>query len=312
MKKVFFIGIIILVLIPNVFAVSVGVSPAVSELGEIEKGTSRISRFFIVTSSEEKLIVQLESANADAELFYKGDYNKYLINYSEEDSSKWVEFLKNPVELVPNDTITTQAGYIKGWREIEFYIKTPEDSEPGYHAVNIIPTPFFPATYGGGVGIRSIVAITILFKIPGVAVRQGKILDINTGNYVDNKLEVNVFFRNTGTVTIFSQAGPIEIYDKSGKQVGVLTSGTSMVKSDNTVKFTGLWDVKGLDYGEYNASARVCYRTGCAYRQAMIELYKPKVPLVYPEEKKPYEFPYWIIILIIIAILTYIIYRRTQ
>jgi len=312
MIKAFLIVIMVLFLIPSVFAISVGVSPSVLELGELEKGSSRISRFFIVTSSDEKLIVQLETAKAEADFFYRSDYNKFLINYSEEDPSMWVEFLRNPVELIPSDKMATQAGYIRGWREIEFYVKVPNDSESGYHAVTIIPTPFFPTTYGGGVGIRAIVAITLLLKVSGTAVREGKILDINTGDYTANKLEVNVFFRNTGTTTISSQVDSIEIYDKYGRQVGLLKSDPALVKLGNTKKFTTLWDVRGLEFGEYNASAKVCYRTGCAYKQAMIELYKPKVPLVYPEEKKPFEFPLWIIIMIIIAIVTYIIYRRTQ
>jgi len=310
MIKAFLIVLMALFLIPSVFAISVGVSPSVLELGELEKGSSRISRFFIVTSSDEKLIVQLETAKAEADFFYRSDYNKFLINYSEEDPSTWVEFFRNPVELIPSDKMATQAGYIKGWREIEFYVKVPDNSEPGYHAITIIPMPFFSTTYGGGVGIRSIVSIPLLFKVPGAAIREGKILDINTGDYKDSKLEVNVFFKNTGTTTISSQADSIEIYDKYGRQVGSLKSSPALVKLGDTNKFTALWDVRGLEFGEYNASTKVCYRTGCAYKQAMIELYKPKVPLVYPEEKKP--FPFWIIVMIIIAIITYIIYRRAQ
>ena len=301
-----------LLLISPAFAISVGVSPPVLELGELEKGSSKISRFFIVTSSDERLIVQLETAKTDAEFFYKGDYNKFLVNYSEEDPSTWVEFLRNPVELVPNDTLATQSGYIKGWREIEFYVKIPSNAEPGYHAATITPLPFFPTVYDGGVGIRSIVAITLLMKIQGAAVREGRILDLNTGDYANNKLEVNVFFKNTGTVTINSQADSIEIYDKYGRQVGSLSSGSVLVKPGESRKFTALWDVRGLEFGEYNASAKVCYRTGCTYKQATIELYRPKVPLIYPEEKKPSEFPLWILFMIIIAIVTYIIYRRSQ
>lgn len=312
-----FLNIIILILIiliafpsSRAKALSVGVSPPVLNLGEIEKGTSKIGRFFIVTISDEELLVQLESMKGNID-FFNNAYKNFVFNYSEEDASGWVEFLRNPVILKPSGELKTKGGTIKGWREIEFILNVPEDAEPGYHTVMIRPLPKVPTGRGWGVTIRAVTAITFLFKVPGKSIREGKILDTSPGDYVDNSLEVNVFFQNIGTTTIYSRVDSIKIYDEHGREVGFLSSSPGFVKPSETKTFKVLWDVRGLNFGDYDANTTVCYTTGCTSRQSMIELYVPLPPpmVVYPPIEKPLLWS-TIIIVILILVVTYIIYRQ--
>jgi len=317
MKRKFLIISILTLFIISSFPIShartfsVGVSPPVIDLGEIEKGKSKIGRFYIVTPSDEELLVNLETMKGNID-FFKNDYKNFVFNYSEEDTSKWVEFLRNPVILKPSGELKTNGGTIKGWREIEFVLNVPENAEPGYHTIIIRPLPRVPTREGWGVTIRAVTTVTILFKVPGRAIREGRILDTSSGNYVGNSLEVNVFFQNTGTTTIYSHVKSIKISDEYGRAVGSLSSNADFVEPGETKTFKTLWDIRGLDFGSYNANTTVCYITGCTSKQSVIELYVPITPpmVIYPEER-PFS---WLtmVIIILILVIAYIIYRRRE
>lgn len=295
---------------------SVGVSPSILDAGEIERGSSKILSFYIVTVSEEELLVQLASMEGKLDFFNKPDYKDLVFNYSEEDSSKWVEFLRNPVELKPTgETLeTTGGGIIKAWKEVNFILTVPEGADPGYHNLMISPLPFVTSEVEGrmGVAIRAVTDIPILFKVPGTAIRKGTILDVSSGNYAGDRLEINTFFQNTGTVTVSARAGPIEIYDKYGRLIETLRSNLAYVKPGETEILKSYLDIKDLDLGEYDVIANVSYGTGYASKQSTIIIYeRPAVVEPAPPEELP-QFPLWLLIIPVIIIITYIIYRRVR
>ena len=83
MQKVscFIFTISFLLIIPEYHAqLTVGVSPPVLYLGEIEPGTSKIARFYLVTSSQEKFFVYMTSTKDDIRIFKN---TKYRLNSSE-------------------------------------------------------------------------------------------------------------------------------------------------------------------------------------------------------------------------------------
>lgn len=302
-----------IIIIPPSYArtFSVGVSPSVLNLGDVERGESKIGRFYIVTSSDEELLVYLENMRSTIDFFNKG-YGEFLLNYSEEDTLGWIEFLRNPVELKPSGELKTSGGSIKGWKEIEFILNVPEDAEPGYHTAAIRPLPRVPKGQDTGVVIRTVTTLTVLFKVPGKAVREGGILDTSSGDYSGNNLGVNVFFKNTGTVTISASVNSVKISDVYGRDLGSLISSPAFVKPGETVPFKALWDVRGLDVGSYYANATVCYTTGCTNKASAIQIYTPvEAPMVvYPEIGRP--FPWFLLIVVAIIIISYLVYRRRE
>jgi hypothetical protein len=298
-----------LLTVPSALAVrefSVGVSPQVVDLGNVSIGT-KIVRFYIVTISDEPLLVYLEPANPLLDFFDNPSYKNLLYNYSEEQVLSWVELLSNPVELTPSGDSSAFGGNVKGWREINFLLNVPSTAEPGYHLFRVIPRPSVPE--GGaagqvGVKVATIVPVNILFSVPGKAVRQGKILDI-TGEYVRNNLALHIHFLNTGTVTISASASRVEVYDSKKNMITSGSSDVVSIKPGEKKVLTAMLPISGVKYGEYDVYAKVSYLTGYTEKNSTVSLYPPtEIP-----PAKPIEIPWWLIVLIIFLIIFLLLYK---
>ncbi len=304
--------ILFLILItPGIHAQSVGVSPVVLNLNEIQPGTSRIVRFYVVTASDEVLLVQLVKTKGDIDMLKKNEYKDVLMNYSDQDILPWIEFIKNPVELVKSEeTSKTKAGStIKGAREVNFIIKVPKDAEPGYHMGVITLDPLTPKT-GRTVSIKTIVPFTFIFKVPGKAVRDGKIFEVSSGSYYNDGLIINIFFQNTGTVTISTLPLEIKISDKKNNPVDSLSSAAVYIKPGEMKQLTALWHIENVELGNYNAEVKIDYVSGYALKKSTIEVYGK--PLIVPARvvEKEFVFPWWVfVILALIVIVAYIYYK---
>lgn len=178
---------------------TIGVSPSFIDLGTLQRGESKIVKFYVVSPSNEEILVSMkeEPGNPD---FLIPKYSDRLANFSEEDASKWIVYFSNPIVLKPQETpLETQVGKIRTWREVSLMIKVPLNAEPGYHLVSVEPRPQVSQQPGGqiGIGLISLAKVNIFFKIDGTAVRDGEIVEILTeGN------KVKVYFKNKGTVTM--------------------------------------------------------------------------------------------------------------
>lgn len=306
MRKIsYFIFLVsFLLIIPEYHAqLTVGVSPPILDLGEVEPGTSKIARFYVVTSSEEKFFVYMKPTKGDISTFMTSKYKDFVSNYSEEDISSWIKFLNNPVELKePEERQITKAGVpIAGAREVIFILKVPDDAEPGYHWSTI---SLDPTTHQGApsmIAIKAVVPLKLIFKVSGNAIREGKILEISSGNYVHGELLVNVYFQNTGTITLGAGPGSVEIFDERGS-LGSVTTNFNYVKPGETIKFFGSWLPKDIEYGKYNATAKIGYVTGSATKKSVIDVYERPTPPVGKVIEEEFVFPSWAIVLIFIVV----------
>ena len=310
----FYTFLLFIVLFSTFFAISsfaqdklfVGVSPQTVDLGEVERGTTKLVKFYVVTVSEEPLLVYLESEKGIID-FFSNRFGSLIFNYSEEDTVKWVKFLSNPVELrAQNETLKTNYETIRGWREVSFLLEIPKDAEPGYHLVKINPNPAETPGTGGRVGARIIAmtSISIIYKVPGEAVREGVILDTVPESYGTNELGINTHFQNTGTMTITAMATQ-KIYDKEGNFVTEITSSKEVIKPKEVRALKSFLSITGISFGDYKVFSEVSYTTGSAYKNSTISI-TPEALAAVPKPAE--EFSWWIYIVIIIA-LAFIIYR---
>jgi hypothetical protein len=286
----------------------VGVSPVIVDLGEISKGESKIGSFYVISPTDEKLLIRLETLSGSID-FFKTYYKESIMNVSEEDAKDWIKFINNPVELEPpKEEIRLLKGSVKGAREINFILEVPRDAEPGYHMVRIRPSPVISETpTEGGVGIKAITVIDIkvVFKISGDAIRDGRVLDIVTGNYIGDDLEVKILFQNYGTTTLNVNANPIKVL-KNGNEIATLSPVSDFVKPGETKELRTLLNTRNITTGEYEIVANVSYSTDTISFSSTIQVY-PK-PEVAP--KKEFKLPYTLIFAILIIILTiYLVYR---
>lgn len=278
---------------------TVGVSPQVVEMGELERGSSNIVKFYIVTPSTEPLLVYLEPERSNLDFFSKDQYKQLIFNYSEDDVVSYVEFLKNPVELVSgNETLKTSYGEIRGWREINFLLNVPKDAEPGYHTVKINPIPTVPSEAMGQAGARvvAVTSVTLLFSVPGDARREGIILDVVAGGYSGKRLEMDTYFQNTGTMTISARAE--QNFYVNNETIVNITSPIEFVKPGEIKILKAFLPAEGISVGDYNVSTKVSYTTGYTSKNSTVSITKAVEVSITPE-----VYPWWIVVVIILVII---------
>jgi hypothetical protein len=281
----------------------VGVSPSIIDLGEIERGTTNLVKFYIVTISEDPILVSLEPENGRLD-FFDNNYVNSILNFSEEDTASWVKFLSNPVELKPqNETLSTNYESIKGWREVDFLLEVPRNAEAGYHLIKVKPTPIETSVTKEAVGanVIAITSINVIFKIPGDAKREGMILDSTPGKYGQNNLEINTYFQNTGTTTITAKAIQ-RVYDKDRNFITEISSPKLFVKPSEVKTLNSFLPLTNLSFGDYQVLTTVSYTTDSAYKNSTISI-SSEALLVRPKEDSLSWI--FIIIIIIIAIMIY-------
>ena len=280
---------------------SVGVSPLVVDIGEVERGSSTASSFFIVTPSDDPLLVSLEPEPGSID-FFKNSYAKLVNEYSEEKADSWVYFFSNPIDLKPGiESIKTTAGNIKGWREISFLLNVPENAEPGYHLFRIKPSPQVPSEFLGPVGARvvSLVSVSVLVKVKGEAERKGIILDV-VPSASDKYVEMSNHFKNTGTVTFLAKVTNI-IYDSSGSNIGEFISPPQTVGPGSTAIFKTYVPSKYISTKEFDVSTIVDYHTGSTQRNMSLNIPEQAVQVPFqPKAESSVELIYVVIIIIII------------
>jgi hypothetical protein len=287
----------------------VGVSPPIVDLGEIGRGESKIVKFYIVTPSTEPLIVNLEREQGSLDFFSRDAYKPFLYNYSEEVLTSWAEFLVNPVELKPtNESLKTAAGEVRGWREVSFILNVPNNAEPGYHLLRIKPLPAVPSEVLGQAGARvvAVTGVNVLFKIPGDAKRDGIILDVVPGSYIGNRLEINTYFKNTGTVTVSARASHEIVANNTS--IANITSSTELVKPGELKVLKAYLDVYKDMPQEIEARTTVSYTTGSDSKVFKLSL--PPIAAPYVAVARPQVFPWWLIIaLIVIVVGSILVYK---
>ena len=309
--RIFIVLLVVFLAFFSVISISasfiVGVSPGSLDIGKVNKDTTKLVNFFITTPSEEAILVKLEPEKIDL-----GEARKDLIsNFSEEDTTSWVKIINNPVELKPaNTTLKTTGGIIRGFREVSFLIEIPKNAEPGYHTISIRPQPITTQETIGTVGsvVVAITSFRVLLNVDGNPIRRGTILDVETGNYMGDRLEINTYFQNTGTNTI-SATGIQRIYNKNGTFITELYLGKEFVRPKEIKVFKGFLTTTGLSLGDYNAYTVIDYTTGKAERSSDITL-RTSPPTALVSKTEGTSLIIIAIIIIVVFIISIIIYRR--
>jgi hypothetical protein len=280
-------------------------------MGEIQPGTSKIGTFYLITVSEEVSLVRLTKVKGNMDFLKKDEQKDKLMNYSEEDILPWIDFINNPVELKKtDDSLKTKTGTkIRGAKEVNFVVNVPKKAEPGYHMGMINLNPLTTES-GKMFAIKAVVPLTFMFRVSGKAVREGKILEVSSSGYYNDRVMIDLFFQNTGTVSMMASPASIRVFDKKGNFIGNAISNNIYTKPGELKHVTALLDAKNLEYGEYNVTADIEYSSGHASKESTIEVYeKPEIPPARVVEKE-FVFPWWIFVILIVIIVAYIYYKR--
>ncbi|MDI6826314.1 MAG: hypothetical protein QMD36_03950 [Candidatus Aenigmarchaeota archaeon] len=310
-RKCLFIAIFLTFSMTGIYAQSIGVSPPFLDLGEIQPGESKIATFYLVTVSENVSLVQLIKTKSNIDFLMKDEYKDKLSNYSEEDILPWIEFINNPVELKKTEgTLKTRTvTKIRGAKEVNFIVNVPRDAEPGYHMGMITFDPLAPES-GRMFTIKAIVPLIFIFKVPGKAIREGRILEVSSGSYYNNGLILDIFFQNTGTVSMMASPADIKIFDSKKNLIGTALSNFIYTKPGELKHLTAFWDMKDVEFGKYNVTVKIHYTTGYASKESTIEVYEKPEILPAKVVEKEIIFSWWVFVILVIIILAYVYYKR--
>ncbi len=290
----------------------VGVSPLLLDLGTLNRGEKVVGSFFIVTSSPDEIVVKLGASPANFD-FFKKPANSDIINIaSEEDSSGWVYFPDNPYVLKSaNISLNTKGGSISDWKKVNFVLEVPDYAEPCYHAFRIVPTPYISKDAGTSVSIVALVAITVKFKVAGVCVVSGNVLDIMQGSS-DKDIILDIYFHNTGNATVTSYSPDIAIYYENGTLVDAARSGYASLLPDEIGVLSASFNPEKIHPGTYIVNSTVFYNINSSSKHVVLSIEKPKIipKLEVSRSDIPQEKNMFWIILIIILVIAYFIYRK--
>jgi len=300
MKFRIFIILPLLAFVSYAAIYSVGVSPGTITLGDVSPGETKIVKFSIFSVSDETLLVYLGSQSGDFDFFNRG-YREYMPQFSEEPTSTWIEFISNPVEIDPT---VSKAG--RGWTDVNVLLQVPEDAEPGYHVIDIMPTPtvFGQGTAPVGTSIVAVARVSIIFNVIGDAKRSGTILDTTAYGYGGAGFHTKTFFQNTGTTTVYARTFS-KVYDSNGTFLGEFASAREYVKPATTTAFDT--PIEGaFPEGSYDVDSKVLFTTGDTEKTSTVRLY---APITGAAVKAQEEFP-WLVVLIVLIVIIIIIAVR--
>jgi len=292
--------------------ISVGISPAYLNLGEVEPGQSKIARFYLVTSTKEKMIVHLGSSKGDMNIYGREEFEGLIRYHSEEDVSSWVEFLNNPSELLPPDKVPGELN-VGQLREVTFILKIPESAEPGYHTGIIHMDPKIVRSEEADVYVKSIVPLAYIFKVKGDAIRSGNVIDIVQKEYSKEAIWVQIFYENTGTVTTYVNQGTLWFYDKDGKLVLEETTDARLVKPGEIKEFNSFIKVGEIEDGEYDVEVTIGHRTETLTKKLKLDIVRQKPTQIQSGKVTGEQWKIsWktILIILVIILIAYIILRR--
>jgi len=298
-------------------AISLGAAPGVMEIGELEKGKEYSVNFYLLTNSPTDLVTTLSYGEGKKSMFEKNVSSPYVFvpdETSEEDTSQWVKFVRSKMVVSDKNSFPVRfpdGSIINANEKASLIINVPSDAEAGYHHFEVVLSPEISAKGAGGVGVSTI-GVTrpvFIFKISGKAEREGSIEGVAGARSKNNNAEIDVLFRNAGTVTISARVKSLKIYDEFGEYVNTIEGGYVKIPP----KTTGILKVYWIDDNKdkqktIRVEANVDYLTGTVSKEAMVTI--PKAEVLPMKEIKMEEFPWWIIILIIGIVLLYVYWRR--
>ena len=305
-----FFTLFLFLFLPYSFSQTIlGVTPSFVEIEKIERGETKVLGFYVVSLTDEEILVSLSSKDGDIHFFIR-KYGLEAANFSEESISDWIEFIENPVKLEASSPKLAELRNIaKGAREINFVLKVPEDAEPGWHMFKIRPIPVISTGAKEGVGtvMMTVVDVTYVFKVPGRAIRSGEIKKVYVGERDGNRLPIYIEFENDGTVSMNVKITDLKL-EKDGKIVKRFSGPVALSKPQSIMNITTYLDVSDIPSGYYVLYANASYTTGGSdYFQI---IYVPPPPVEQPIVSEERKINWWIIISIVLIILIIVLVVR--
>ncbi len=271
MKKIFFIATV-LILSSYSFAISIGASPSIIDLGNVSIGDERIVEMTVFSDTDKDLVTGSMILQPPETYFDpntpKNNFAFISDQASEEIISNWIEFIQPTITLIPGEVDKDLPGYVTSSKKMSFILRIPENADPGYHAARIGFDPVFSedkqSTDAKFIAFTS-VEIPVVFKVDGYAVRSGYITGFDV---VGNRIDVN--FYNNGTTTLNIKPGIVSVRN-GGNIITGFTTTPKLVPPKKSATFSGFMQ-KPIPTGSYELYSELNWTTGSANRTANVRI----------------------------------------
>lgn len=314
MKKILFLTLAVLAA-TTLSTGYVGTAPGVMDLGTLERGKSYEAKFYILTDRNSPFLIRPTDEHPNNNILKGGPRKRYDYvpsKASEEDISDWISFSQETYQVDPDNTRTINlagGGTARSSKTVEFTVSVPQNAEPGYHAGAINLNPDFG---GGGTGTTSVQTVGLtqfvfVFKVPGKAERDLKILGVNGKRAGPGKARIDFLMKNNGTVTTGIQAAETTIYNQMGNKTGEVLVGGGYLAPDETRIVKTFWTEQNIETGKYRVEGNMDYITGQAYIDSSIKIPEEiQITQTSPEEEG--QVPYWVIVVALLLLASVMYY----
>lgn len=297
--------IFIIIFSGAVLSVSVGSAPGIMNIGgdePLDPGTEyTVPIYLMVDGVDNPILVELLHTEAKSD-WIEGDSDRIEPeNMSQQRKEEWIDFVGQRINVDPDQTNTrsTPETTLNYNREATMELTIPEDAEPGYHVFDVKLDPDVETGPGQGVTTVGVTRPTFIFQVPGEAIRDGRIEAI-AAERNNERAEILIRYRNTGTVTKEVRASEVNVYDEEGYHQETLSGGSVRVPPNSAETLSVYWDddEKG-EVKDRRIEATVDYTTDRVTREDMVSIprYVEEELVSMPDAEM--GIPYWLIILIV-------------
>lgn len=259
----------------------IGTAPGVQYLGELERGQTYESYFYVESDRSSSFLVEPAFSRPHSTLVQQGLGRRGMpfdsSEYSAENMSSWLSFDQERFQVDPGVERSIQlegGGSAIVDQRISFSVSIPEDAEPGYHARTVELNPQLAAS-GSGTASVSTVALTefmFYFRVPGQAERDLRVLGVNGLRTGEDQVRVDFLVENNGTVTTDIESMTSNIYGQFGNMTGEVTVGAGRLSPGETRIAQTYWNSQNVEPGTYRVEGDLGYLTGNAYIDSTINV----------------------------------------
>jgi len=264
----------LLILVSQVGAYSIFVSPSNRGAVEVERGEEVTHNIYLTSDTEIPLDVRPAVNKQPAERIEGTGLEERLEidEYSDEESSDWISFSEENFQVTPEvqDSIETESGgnlEVNGI--ITYTVDVPQDAEPGYHRFRIKPDVRFDREEGEGASIRTmaISSYGLLLEVPGDANRELTVTDVEALRSGESSAVIRATLENTGTVSVIPKGNVDVVSSSSGERIEELELNSDPVPPGESVTVETTWSRldQEIQAGNYRLRGNLNYVTGSAF-----------------------------------------------
>ena len=306
-KRLAAVSLALLVFTGFAAAEYVGTAPGSKSLGTVERGETIETRFYVVTDQSSPFTVKPSVIRVNSALLEgEGTEGFKPEEASQEDVTGWVDLTQDSYVVEPGDTKVVpleNGGVAQVSGEVEFDLHIPEDAEPGYHAVAVNLNPRFSQSDASGAQLQTmgLTQFRLFFRVPGEAVRDVKVLEVNSIRRGDDYARLDYLLKNNGTVTVRVNRFQTSVYSQFGNQTGTISSGGTYIKPGNTKVVQNHWRSPIVEGGEFRVRGELDYMTGSSILDSTINI-SEFIEVEDSDDQAADGVPWWLVLMALVVV----------